>query len=224
MFEDPLFADRVDAGRRLAEALAGYKDARPVVLALPRGGVPVGYRVAEALDAPLDVLLVRKIGAPGHEELGVGAVVDGTDPQTVWNEDVLQSIGASKEALEGTRRRELREIERRRAAYRGDREPEPVRDRTAIVVDDGIATGGTVRAALAALARGEPATLVLAVPVAPPETIRALKNLADDVVCLATPSTFMAIGAHYRDFAQTSDEEVTELLRKAAGFGAGGAG
>jgi putative phosphoribosyl transferase len=157
-------------------------------------------------------------------ELGLGAVVDGDDPHVVWNRAVLSQLQVADSYLETEKARQLEEIERRRTIYRGGRPPVPVEGRTAIVVDDGIATGGTVRAALAALARGEPATLVLAVPVAPPETIRALKNLADDVVCLATPSTFMAIGAHYRDFAQTSDEEVTELLRKAAGFGAGGAG
>ena len=215
-----MFADRSEAGRRLARALARYADARPVVLALPRGGVPVAYEVAEALDAPLDIVLVRKLGAPGHEELGVGAVVDGAEPQTVWNEDVLRAVGATKDALEATRRRELEEIERRRGVYRAGRGPEPVRGRTVIVVDDGIATGATAGAALKALARVAPAELVLAVPVAPPETVATLEAEADALVCLETPAAFMAIGAHYRDFSQTSDEEVAALLRKAEGFGA----
>src|SRR6059058_677649 len=161
-----LFEDRRDAGRQLAAALAHYESSRPVVLALPRGGVPVGFEVAKALGAPLDVLLVRKIGAPGHEELGLGAVVDGHDPQLVLNEDLVRTVAPPPGYIEAEEQRQLAEIERRRRPYIGDRSPVAVEARTVIVVDDGIATGATVKAALRGLARSRPARLVLAVPVA----------------------------------------------------------
>src|SRR5947208_13938181 len=149
----PLFRNRPDAGRRLGVALAPYRDGRPIVLALPRGGVPVGFEVAKALAAPLDVLLVRKIGAPGHEELGLGAVVDGHDPQLVLNEDLLQTVAPPPGYMEAEQQRQLAEVERRRRHYIGDRSPVAVEGRTVIVVDDGIATGATVKAALRGLAR-----------------------------------------------------------------------
>ena len=207
-----VFENRRDAGRRLAQALEPYRTTHPLILALPRGGVPVAFEVAKALDAELDVLLVRKIGAPGHEELGIGAIVDGSDPQVVWNDDALRHLRPSKAYLAAETERQLREIERRRKVYLGDRVPSPAKDRTVIVVDDGIATGATVTIALRALRRAGPARLVLAVPVAPAETIASLKKEADEIVCLATPEPFYAVGLHYADFSQTSDEEVSELL------------
>ena len=212
---DELFADRRDAGRRLAAAMASHADAQPIVLALPRGGVPVAYEVAQALNALLEIVLVRKIGAPDHAELGLGAVVDGAEPHTVWNEEVVRQLRPSEEYLEAETRHQLAEIERRRSAYRGDRAPHTVGGRTVIVVDDGIATGGTVRAVLQALAQAGAARRILAVPVAPREALNAIKGEADEVVCLETPDPFYAVGEHYVDFEQTSDAEVIELLRAA---------
>jgi len=212
---EPVFRDRRDAGRQLAAALAPYRKDDPVVLALPRGGVPVGFEVAKALGAPLDVLLVRKIGAPGHEELGLGAIVDGHDPQLVLNEDVVRVVAPPPGYIDAEAQRQLAEIERRRKQYVGDRPPVPVDGRVVIVVDDGIATGGTVKAALRGLARHHPARLVLAVPVAPADTLRELTAECDDIVCLATPEPFYAVGPHYRDFRQTEDEEVVRLLAEA---------
>ena len=210
------FADRREAGRRLAEAVQALALADPVVLALPRGGVPVGFEVAKALSAPLDILLVRKIGAPGHEEYGIGALVDGASPQVVVDEAAARMVGAGKDYIDRIVARELAEIERRRAAYRTG-EPVPLTGRTVIVVDDGIATGGTVRAALQALARADMAKVVLAVPVAPAEVIAELRDLCDEVICLATPEPFHSVGSHYRDFTQTADEEVIRLLAGAKG-------
>ena len=222
-FFEPLFRDRREAGRRLAAALSHYKENSPVVLALPRGGVPVGFEVAKALASPLDVLLVRKIGAPGHEELGLGAIVDGHDPQLVLNDEVVRAVQPPPGYIEAEMRRQLAEIERRRRYYVGDRPPVPVERRVAIVVDDGIATGGTVKAALRGLARHDPARLVLAVPVAPAESLRDLAGECDDLVCLATPEPFYAVGPHYRDFTQTEDDEVVRLLAEARQWGSAGA-
>ncbi len=210
------FPDRHAAGRRLAAALRRLKPQHPVVLALPRGGVPVGFEVAQALDAPLDVVLVRKIGAPGQPELGIGAVVDGPEPQIVLNDEIVRLVDPDPGYVEAEEARQLDELDRRRNLYRGARPPLSIEGRTVIVVDDGIATGGTVRAVLQALRRAKPKRLVLAVPVAPPDLLAALSSEADEVVCLATPEPFFAVGAHYGDFRQTTDEEVIELLRRAA--------
>jgi putative phosphoribosyl transferase len=211
----PLFADRGDAGRRLATALVRYRNSRPVVLALPRGGVPVGFEVAKALAAPLEVLIVRKIGAPGHPELGLGAIVDGNEPQLVLNKEVVRQVYPPPGYVDEEMRRQLAEIERRRRRYLGDRAPVPVDGQTAIVVDDGIATGGTVRAALRGLALNRPERLVLAVPVAPADSLAELAGECDDIVCLQTPDPFYAVGPHYRDFTQTEDDEVIRLLAEA---------
>jgi putative phosphoribosyl transferase len=207
------FLNRHDAGRRLAAELKARQPRDPVVLALPRGGVPVGYEVARALDAPLDVLLVRKLGAPGYEEFGIGAIVDGAQPQVVLNAEAIEMMRVPPAYVAQERDRQLAEIERRRLLYAGTAAPVDVEGRTAIVVDDGIATGGTVLVALSALRKAKPAYIVLAVPVAPPETLAKLSGEADEVVCLESPSDFRAVGVHYADFSQTSDEEVIDLLR-----------
>lgn len=212
----PIFTDRRDAGRQLAEALRRFATEDPVVLGLPRGGVPVAYEVADELGVPLDVILVRKIGAPGHPELGIGAVVDGADPQVVLNAQVIDMVQPSQEYIRQEVERELAEIARRRSVYLGDRTPLPVRDRVVLVVDDGIATGGTVRAALQGLKSAGARRRVLAAPVGPPDVVADLRTAADEVVCLATPEPFIAVGLWYRDFTQTSDAEVIELLARAA--------
>ena len=208
------FVDRIDAGKQLAQALARYKGRQPVVLALPRGGVPVAAEISAALDAPLDLILVRKIGAPFQPELAMGAVVDGVEPITVRNEDVIRLGGVSEREFNAVRDRELGEIERRRRLYLGDRPHPEIAGRTVIVVDDGIATGATTRAALRAIRMRSPAMLVLAVPVAPTESLKALRDEADDIVCLEDYEEFGAIGLFYSDFRQVSDKEVIDLLAR----------
>ncbi|AMK26275.1 phosphoribosyltransferase [Sphingobium sp. TKS] len=207
-----LFHDRRDAGIHLAKTLAHHVSSRPLILALPRGGVPVAFEVARALQADLDLLFVRKLGAPGYEELGIGAVVDGADPQLVLNEDVVRQLGPTPEYIRAEMRRQLAEIDRRRKAYLGDRDPLPVAGRTVIVVDDGIATGGTIKAALKGIGKAHPARLILAVPVAPAEALASLRDECDEVICLYEPYPFYAVGAHYVVFDQTSDAEVVRLL------------
>ena len=206
------FIDRDDAGRQLATALARYKDRKPIILALPRGGVPVAAKVAEALHAPLDLLLVRKIGVPFQPELAMGAVVDGASPLTVRNEEVISLAGISEREFSAVRDQQLAEIERRRKMYVGDRPHPELSGHTVIVVDDGIATGATTRAALQAVRLHKPSKLVLAVPVAPTDTLKKLTGEADEIVCLEDHEEFGAIGFFYSDFRQVSDDEVIELL------------
>jgi putative phosphoribosyl transferase len=205
-----VFDDRAAAGRELAQRLAerGYAD--PVVLALPRGGLPVAAEVARVLGAPLDLVLVRKIGLPEQPELAVGAVVDGERPELVLNEALRGLVAPAR--LAELEAQQLREIERRRRLYLGARGRVPLAGRTAIVVDDGLATGATARAALHALRRQQPARLVLAVPVAPPDTLAALAAEADELVCLETPDPFYALGQFYADFRQLDDADVQRIL------------
>lgn len=209
------FANRRDAGRRLAAAVAGLALADPVILALPRGGVPVAYEIARRLHAPLDILIARKIGAPGHEEYGIGAVVDGAAPQLVLDEQAARASGADRAYVEREVGRQLAEIERRRSAYHVG-EPVRLAGRNLILVDDGIATGGTVRVALKALASADARSVTLAVPVAPAAILSELRKMCDRIVCIAVPEPFFAVGAHYRDFSQIEDAEVRALLEHAS--------
>ncbi len=210
-----LFPNRQEAGRRLASALLHFKTEKPVVLALARGGVPVGFEIAQTLAAPLDVLLVRKIGAPGCPELAIGAIVDGEYLEKIIEPKMLAELAVPQSYVDQEIARQAAEIERRRKAYFRDRAPADIRGATALVVDDGIATGATMRAALRATRRRHPAKLVLSVPVAPPKAVEDLRGEVDEVVCLEKPEEFFAIGQFYRDFHQVSDEEVIALLKKA---------
>ena len=210
---DRRFVDRQDAGRALAARVVALGLADPVVLALPRGGVPVAAEVARVLRVPLDVLVARKIGLPGQPELGVGAVAEGGPP--LLDEAVLSRLGVPTSALEETMVSERVELDRRVARYRGDRPLPPLAGRSVVLVDDGLATGVTARAALRVLRAAEPARLVLAVPVCAPDAAEALGREADDVVCVLSPAGFGAVGAWYRRFDQTSDEEVLALLAAA---------
>ena len=206
-----IFQDRTDAGRQLAEELlsyAGRDDA--IVLALPRGGVPVAFEVAQRLGVPLDVFVVRKLGVPGHEELAMGAIASGGI--RVLNEDVLYVLPDAQSIVEMVTAIEREELKRRERDYRGDRPAPEVRGRTVILVDDGLATGATMRAAAAALRQQGAAKIIVAVPVGAPSTCHEIKSVADAVVCLQTPGSFMGVGQYYEDFSQTSDEEVRELL------------
>ena len=216
MVDSGIFADREEAGRLLAKELLHFKDQEPVVLALPRGGVPVAVEVADALHAPLDLILVRKIGAPWQPELAIAAVVDGDRPETVVNQEIVDQLGISDRYLKEQKARELAEIERRRELYLADRPRARLVGRTAIVTDDGIATGATMQAALHAIRRAQPKCLVLAVPVAPPDTIERLRHQVDEVVCLLRPAAFGAISLFYADFHQITDDEIVAMLDRTA--------
>jgi len=209
------FSNRAEAGRQLAEKLdkyAGRKDV--IVLGLPRGGVPVAYEVAKRLRAPLDVFIVRKLGVPGFEELAAGAIASGG--VRVLNEEVMRAIPYADEAIEAVTVRETAELERREQIYREGRPSPELRDRVVILVDDGLATGATMRAAVKALRQQGAAKIVVAVPVGPPDTCREIEQEADETICLSTPPFFQAVGQYYEDFSQTSDEDVRELLSQAA--------
>lgn len=209
------FSDRTDAGRQLAERLSHYAGrAEAVVLALPRGGVPVAAEVARALALPLEVFVVRKLGVPGHEELAMGAVASGG--ARVLNQEVLISAGLSDREVEEVARRELETVHRLETLYRGRGEPRSLKDQAAILVDDGLATGATVRAAVDALRSHRAGRIVVAVPVAPPQTVSALAREVDEVVCLLDPEPFTAVGLWYQDFTPVSDETVRELLDQAS--------
>jgi putative phosphoribosyl transferase len=215
-----IFTDRKQAGQLLAEEVVrrGYRD--PIVLGLPRGGVPVAAEVAAALKAPLDVVLVRKIGAPMQRELAMGAVVDGDAPEIVRNEDVIREFGITDDEFQREAEQQLRIIEARRALWVAGRTRAPVKDKTVIIVDDGIATGATIRASLHALKTQGPRRTVVATPVAPRDAVESLRQEADDVICLETPEYFGAIGFFYLNFSQVSDAEVTSILERMSTEGA----
>jgi len=205
------FEDRAYAGRLLGQALAKYAN-RPdvIVLALPRGGVPVGFEAAQAINASLDIMLVRKLGTPGHEELAMGAIASGGI--TVFNAELVSRLHIGPELMEAAIKREQQELQRREQAYRGNHPLPVVENRHVILVDDGLATGASMRAAVAALRQRNPASIIVAIPVAPPDTVAMLKEEADEVICLAMPEPFSAVGRWYRDFSQTTDEDVKSLL------------
>ncbi len=208
-----LFQDRHEAGQKLAKQLEMYRGKRAIVLALPRGGVVVGYEVAKALNLPLDVIITRKIGAPGNPEYAIGAVAETGDVQL--NQEEIRLFGISPQYVNDEIRRQRQEIERRVQLYRGGRRLPSVRNKIVIVVDDGIATGFTMRASIRALKVEEPKKIVLAVPVAPPDVLDEMRKEVDEAVCLATPEPFFAVGAWYRHFEQTTDEEVRDYLAAA---------
>lgn len=216
--ESSRFRDRNHAGQELAEALLHLTSQQPLVLALPRGGVPVAFEVASLLKAQLDLVLVRKIGAPGNEELALGAVIDGADPQWVVNQELLRQLNPPPSWFHEEMQRQLTELERRRQHYCGDRPPPSVADRCVIVIDDGIATGATVRAAIKGLRQARPRKLILGIPVGPRDVIEALHSEVNEVICLAMPEPFIGVGRHYADFDQTSDERVVDLLQRAEAF------
>ena len=209
------FSNRTEAGRLLAEKLVKYADrADVIVLGLPRGGVPVAYEVAKRLGVPLDVFIVRKLGVPGFEELAVGAIASGG--VRVLNEDVVRALPNAYETIESITAREIAELERREQIYRDGRPAPELRDRIVILVDDGLATGATMRAAVKALRQRGAAKIVVAVPVGPPDTCHEFEDQADETICASMPEFFQAVGQYYEDFSQTSDEEVRELLARAA--------
>jgi putative phosphoribosyl transferase len=210
-----MFPDRAEAGRLLGLKLSKYAGGHDViVLGLPRGGVPVAYEVAQALRVPLDVFIVRKLGVPGFEELAVGAIASGG--VRVLNDDVVRALPNANEIIEAVTQREIAEVQRREQQYRDGRPPPQIENRTVILIDDGLATGATMRAAVKALRQRGAAKIVVAVPVGPPETCKEFEDEADEVVCASAPEYFQAVGQYYEDFSQTTDEEVRELLARAA--------
>jgi putative phosphoribosyl transferase len=210
-----LFRDRTDAGRQLARQLADLECPNPLILALPRGGIPVGLEIAKALHAPLNLLLVRKIGVPWHPELAAGAVMDGPRPRTIVNQDVVHASGMLDSDIEKIAEVELAEIERRKRLWLSGRSHIPIAGHTAIVVDDGIATGASAKVALQAVRAEGPTRLILAAPVAPPDTAEMLRRECDQAVFLATPENFTALSIYYEDFRQLDDSDVRELLEHA---------
>ncbi|WP_415844443.1 phosphoribosyltransferase [Stutzerimonas zhaodongensis] len=214
--ETNLFRDRSHAGQELAEALQHLKNSDPLVLALPRGGVPVAFEVSRALSAPLDLVLVRKIGAPGNEELALGAVIDGAEPKWVINQELFNQVSPPPNWFEEEMQRQLSELERRRQRYCGQRPAPVLSGRCVILIDDGVATGATVRAALKGLKQSNPSRIVLAVPVGPGAEMEMLRAEVDELVCLAMPDPLIGVGCHYGDFDQTSDEQVIDLLARAS--------
>ncbi|MCH4559165.1 phosphoribosyltransferase [Mesorhizobium jarvisii] len=210
-----MFRDRQEAGKRLGVEVGKLSLHRPVVLALPRGGVPVAVEVAKALKAPLDLIIVRKVGAPGNAELAVAAIVDGDPPQVVLNREIVDAYALDDDELRVLIANERPELERRRLAYRGKRPPIAIAGKTAIIVDDGVATGTTMKVAIRALKRRSPREIVVAIPVAPPDTLAELTQETDSIVCLSQPAHFLALGYHYRSFPQLTDDDVTEALAAA---------
>jgi putative phosphoribosyl transferase len=209
------FQDRAEAGHILAQNLSSYKDKPNVlVLGLPRGGVPVAYEVARELNAPLDVFIVRKLGVPGHEELAMGAIATGGI--RILNDSVIQHLGITSAVVDTAVAREEQELQRRERLYRGERPPPVIKGRTVIIVDDGLATGSSMRAAVAALRQQQPSGLIIAVPTAPVETYMELRRMADEIVCPMRPEPFYAVGASYVDFRQTTDQEVRDIISRAA--------
>lgn len=219
--ESRRFADREEAGRELGAALAGRFGGRDdtIVLALPRGGVPIGYEVARALRAPLDVFIVRKLGMPGHEEFAMGAIASGG--VRVLNEELFAEFSVPTHIVDAVAQREMIELERRERSYRGSRPPLDLTGRTVIVVDDGLATGSTMRAAVRALGKMGPAAVIVAVPVAASQTCDEFRSEVDEIICLRTPEPFQAVGLWYLDFSQTTDEEVHDLLDRASSVAKG---
>ncbi len=208
-----IFADRADAARKLLEKLPKTEAEKTIVLALPRGGVPMGAIISKALGVPLDIALVRKIGAPGHRELAVGAVSNGEGMQVTVNHDVAAMMGLTEKDVRHLAENEVPELKRRRQLYCGDRPPLPVEGKSVIVVDDGIATGATMRAALRLIRQKGAREIILAIPVGPAEVVAEMEREADRVICLSTPAHFYAVGAHYMNFDQTTDDEVVDLLK-----------
>ena len=214
------FRNRAEAGQVLARRLQQYKNQPDtLVLGLPRGGVPVAYEVARELNAPLDVFIVRKLGVPGHEELGMGAIATGG--VRILHEGIIREFGISQELIDSVSEREQAELDRRNRLYRGDRPAPAIKDRTVVIVDDGLATGSTMKAAIQAVRQQAPRRLIAAVPTAPAETCEQVKETADEVVCAITPDPFLAVGGSYADFSQTTDEEVRELIASAANLSSG---
>ena len=207
-----MFKDRKEAGRLLAKALSEYKDKNPVILAIPRGGVVVAYEVAKSLNAPLDLIIPRKISAPDQPELAIGAVTE--DGTTILNQDILQYLRVPDDYIKAEVKRQEEEIKRRIQKYLGDKPRVPIKGKIVILIDDGVATGATIRAAIASIRKRKPALIVLAIPVGPIDTIEELRKDADRVICLMTPEPFFAIGQFYENFEQTSDEEVIQILNK----------
>ena len=207
-----MFESRTEAGKILADALLEYKNKSPIVLAIPRGGVIVAYEVAKALNAPIDLIIPRKIGAPGQPELAIGAVTE--DGTTILNQDILRYLRVSDDYIKDEAKHQVEEIKRRMERYLGDRPRHSIEGKVVILVDDGVATGATIRAAIASIRKRKPALIVLAIPVGPLDTVEELRREADEVICLMTPEPFFAIGQFYKSFEQTSDEEVIQILNK----------